>query len=126
MEINEVLEDLRDLYEKRSKALASPEKEILTLEKAIALINSLSAEIERLQADNDALRQKVAGLEATATALWGCLDDIDTYSDMAKGDDKLYRSLVERRQNDRWKTGITTDGYSLQFNLPTTPQEMKE
>lgn len=48
--------------------------------------------------------------------LWGIIDDIDTYSDMAKADDKLYRSLVERRQKDRWKTGITTDGQTL--NIP--------
>ena len=48
--------------------------------------------------------------------LWDIIDDIDTYGDMAKADDKLYRSLVERRQKDRWKTGITTDGQTL--NIP--------
>lgn len=45
--------------------------------------------------------------------LWNIIDDIDTYGDMAKSDDKLFRSLVENRQKDRWKTGITTDGYEL-------------
>jgi hypothetical protein len=46
--------------------------------------------------------------------LWDIIDDIDTYSDMAKADDKLYRSLVERRQSNRFKeTGISTDGYTL-------------
>ena len=45
--------------------------------------------------------------------LWDIIDDIDTYGDMAKSDDKLFRSLVENRQKDRWKTGITTDGYEL-------------
>jgi hypothetical protein len=46
--------------------------------------------------------------------LWDIIDDIDTYSDMAKADEKLYRSLVERRQSDRFKeTGISTDGYTL-------------
>lgn len=48
--------------------------------------------------------------------LWDIIDDIDTYGDMAKADDKLYRALVERRQKDRWKTGITTDGQTL--NVP--------
>jgi hypothetical protein len=51
-------------------------------------------------------------------ALWSIIDDIDTYSDMAKADDKLYRSLVERRQKDRYNdTGISTDGYTLNYNL---------
>ncbi len=52
--------------------------------------------------------------------LWTIIDDIDTYGDMAKSDDKLYRSMVERRQKERWGTGITTDGYTL--NIPTPPQ----
>lgn len=52
--------------------------------------------------------------------LWDVIDDIDTYSDMAKADDKLYRSLVERRQKDRWKTGITTDGQTLNIPFYTT------
>jgi hypothetical protein len=51
--------------------------------------------------------------------LWAIIDDIDTYGDMAKSDDKLYRGMVERRQKDRWKTGITTDGYTL--NVPRPP-----
>ena len=56
--------------------------------------------------------------------LWDIIDDIDTYSDMAKADDKLYRSLVERRQTDRWKTGITTDGQTLNIPFYTTqPRE---
>jgi hypothetical protein len=33
---------------------------------------------------------------------------------MAKADEKLYRSLVERRQRQRFEeTGISTDGYEL-------------
>lgn len=34
--------------------------------------------------------------------LWRLLDNIDTYSDVAKSDDKLYRKLVEAEQKDRW------------------------
>ena len=46
--------------------------------------------------------------------LWNIIDDIDTYGDMAKADEKLYRSLVERRQRTRFEeTGISTDGYTL-------------
>lgn len=46
--------------------------------------------------------------------LWTIIDDIDTYSDMAKGDDKLFRGLVEKKQAERWeKTNITSDGYGL-------------
>ena len=57
--------------------------------------------------------------------LWQIIDDIDTYGDMAKADDKLYRGLTERRQKDRWKTGITTDGYELDLNNMTLPEPSK-
>ena len=55
--------------------------------------------------------------------LWDIIDDIDTYGDMAKADDKLYRALVERRQKDRWKTGITTDGQTLNVPPYTAPRQ---
>jgi hypothetical protein len=45
--------------------------------------------------------------------LWAIIDDIDSASDMAKSDDKLYRGIVERLQEKRWETGVTTDGYSI-------------
>ena len=47
-----------------------------------------------------------------AIALWSIINDIDTYSDMAKGDDKLYRSLVEKKQKERFKY-LWSDGYDL-------------
>ena len=57
-----------------------------------------------------AMKQALEALEK----LWDIIDDIDTYGDMAKNDDKLYRSLVERRQRQRFEqTGISTDGYEL-------------
>jgi len=46
-------------------------------------------------------------------ALWDIIDDIDTYSDIAKSDDVLYRSLVERRQKERFKLPMHTDGFNL-------------
>jgi hypothetical protein len=59
---------------------------------------------------DEALRLALEALEK----LWNIIDDIDTYSDMAKADEKLYRSLVERRQRQRFEeTGISTDGYEL-------------
>jgi len=58
----------------------------------------------------EAMKQALEALEK----LWNIIDDIDTYGDMAKSDDKLYRSLVERRQRQRFEqTGISTDGYEL-------------
>ena len=45
--------------------------------------------------------------------LWGIIDDIDTQSDVCKGDLKAYEKRVERLHALRWQTGITTDGYSL-------------
>jgi len=59
---------------------------------------------------DEALRLALEALEK----LWGSIDDIDTYGDMAKADEKLYRKLVERRQRQRFEeTGISTDGYEL-------------
>jgi hypothetical protein len=59
---------------------------------------------------DEALRLALEALEK----LWNIIDDIDTYSDMVKADEKLYRSLVERRQRQRFEeTGISTDGYDL-------------
>jgi hypothetical protein len=52
--------------------------------------------------------------KSTINELWAIIDDIDSYGDLAKDDDKLFRKLVERRQLDRWNnTDIRTDGYSL-------------
>ena len=47
--------------------------------------------------------------------LWNIIDDIDTMSDMAKNDDVGYRKQVEKIQYKRWETGITTDGYELNY-----------
>lgn len=35
--------------------------------------------------------------------LWMLLDDIDTADDIAKADDKLYRSLCRQYQKKRWE-----------------------
>lgn len=77
--------------------------------------------------------QRIAELEAEVMRLreiieklWVVIDDIDTYSDMAKADDKLYRSLVERRQKDRWGTRINCDGHKLEFPTPFTPTALPE
>lgn len=65
---------------------------------------------EASMTQTEALRLALEALEK----LWNIIDDIDTYSDMAKADEKLYRSLVERRQRQRFEeTGISTDGYEL-------------
>lgn len=37
-----------------------------------------------------------------AVKLWALLDDIDTASDVAKGDDKLYREICDRIQRRRF------------------------
>ena len=54
--------------------------------------------------------------EGLIVALWKIIDDIDSYGDMAKSDDKLYRSLVERRQLERWNLPIISDGYNITIN----------
>lgn len=57
-------------------------------------------------------------MEAIATFLHNLLDDIDTASDMAKGDDKWYRKRVEYIVRKRWEV-VTSDGYKLKFHLST-------
>ena len=79
-----------------------------------------------LTAQVAALEAEVMRLREIIEKLWVVIDDIDTYSDMAKADDKLYRSLVERRQKDRWGTRINCDGYKLEFPTPFTPTALPE
>jgi len=45
--------------------------------------------------------------------LWGIIDDIDSYGDLAKDDDKMFRNLTEKKQRTRFDLPITTDGYNL-------------
>ena len=47
-----------------------------------------------------------------AIKLWKMIDDIDTYSDQAKENDKAYRKAVEKKVRDRFDL-IQSDGYSL-------------
>jgi hypothetical protein len=54
-----------------------------------------------------------AELLALVGALWQILDDIDTATDVAKGDDSGYRSMVEKIQDQRYDTGVNTDGYRI-------------
>jgi hypothetical protein len=50
--------------------------------------------------------------------LWNIVDDIDTYSDVAKSDDMLYRQLVEMKQRERWElVGISLNKDVLEYNL---------
>ena len=72
------------------------------------------------------LEAEVMRLREIIEKLWVVIDDIDTYSDMAKADDKLYRSLVERRQKDRWGTRINCDGHKLEFPTPFTTTALNE
>lgn len=46
--------------------------------------------------------------------LWAIIDDIDTYDDMAKSNDKVFRDLVYKAQKKRWQYG-STDGYNVTF-----------
>lgn len=44
--------------------------------------------------------------------LWTILDDIDTASDQAKGNDQAYRNYVEKVVKKRFRV-LTSDGYQL-------------
>jgi hypothetical protein len=54
---------------------------------------------------------------AVAERLWSILDDIDTASDIAKGDDDAFRRSVEHLHRLRFEVG-STDGYRVSFRTP--------
>lgn len=54
-------------------------------------------------------------MHEVAQYLYKLLDDIDTAGDMAKSDDKLYRSIVERTQSKKGLVVDKCDGYTVQF-----------
>jgi len=47
-----------------------------------------------------------------AVDLWRMLDDIDTFSDMAKGNNKAFREGVEEKVRERHRI-LESDGYNL-------------
>lgn len=60
--------------------------------------------------------QDVKRLRDDVDFLWSLLDDIDTASDIAKADNKLYRAMVEVMQKRRHER-VKSDGISL-FMVP--------
>ena len=57
--------------------------------------------------------EEIERLKSYIEKLWQIQQDIDTYGDMAKSNDAMFRSLVENKQKERWELPITTDGYKL-------------
>lgn len=53
-----------------------------------------------------------------AEFLFGLLDDIDSVTDQAKGNDVAYRRWVEALQKRRFEVA-TTDGYEVIFTCPS-------
>ena len=85
-------------------------KHINSLKKADEVIDQIFDYFgEQLQNKDDEI-ERLFGL---IKSLWQIIDDIDTYGDMAKSDDAFFRSLVEKKQKERWKLPITTDGYEI-------------
>ena len=68
---------------------------------------------EHYEAQLKAKDEEIERLFGLITSLWQIIDDIDTYGDIAKSNDALFRSLVEKKQKERWKLPITTDGYEI-------------
>lgn len=60
---------------------------------------------------------QVEELTRCATFLWDRLDDIDTVSDMVKGDHEAYRMHAERIQRRRFEVGkVDAAGRSVEFS----------
>ena len=55
-------------------------------------------------------------IEEVAQYLFQLLDDIDTVSDMVKGDDVAYRRMAQDIQKKRFDVA-TTDNYTVTFLL---------
>ena len=64
-----------------------------------------------------------------AQRLYALLDDIDTAGDIAKGDDALYRKIVERTQSKKGTFVIYCDGQTVRLvddaMLSATPEVKK-
>lgn len=58
-----------------------------------------------------------------AQKLWAIADDIDTYDDLAKGNQELYRNLVRKKHVERFEI-LESDGYDL-FIPGSKPPEAK-
>ena len=85
-------------------------KHINSLKKADEVIDQIFDYFGEQLQDKDDEIERLFGL---IKSLWQIIDDIDTYGDMAKSDDAFFRSLVEKKQKERWKLPITTDGYEI-------------
>ena len=85
-------------------------KHIDSLKKADEVVDKIFDNLEaKLKAKDEEIERHFGLIKS----LWKIIDDIDTYGDMAKSDDVLFRSLVEKKQKERWKLPISTDGYSI-------------
>lgn len=56
--------------------------------------------------------------------LFKSLDNIDTFSDMAKGNDEAFRSMTEREVMKRWKW-LSSDGHEIRVRNPDITVEFK-
>lgn len=101
----------REEFKKRIRNLFYSSKTVEKyLEQAYADIDKIFDEHEvQLKAKDEEI-ERLSGL---IKSLWQIIDDTDTYGDMAKSNDVLFRSLVEKKQKERWKLPITTDGYEV-------------
>lgn len=73
---------------------------------------SIERERNQLRAEVEALRKDAARLLDKSKALWGIIDDIDTYIDVYKPDLEAYERAIIRKVKER-HSHLSTDGYEL-------------
>jgi hypothetical protein len=61
---------------------------------------------------------KVVDYKAVAEFLYDILDDIDSASDLAKGNSVIYENTVERLHKYKNEVGHSPDGQIVIFNTP--------
>ena len=62
------------------------------------------------------MKSEIKLWEDRATFLWDLLDSIDTVDDMAKGDDVLYRGIVQKLMERRTEVAKSITGYELTWD----------
>ena len=106
-QLSGILYDTITKYEAQLKAKESD------LERQDMIIKCLNIDLDNKEKLLKAKNEEIERHFGLIKSLWKIIDDIDTYGDMAKSNDAMFRSLVENKQKERWELPITTDGYKL-------------
>ena len=78
-----------------------------------ATVQNQAERIRQLEAERQQDGIATKTYHKVAQHLYSLLDDIDTAGDIAKSDDALYRSIVDRTQSKKDVFVVSCDGYTV-------------